>query len=79
MNISILLGKGEGMGYQFNEYITRCNWIRLQASPYNIDKLTFDLNLPFTLEIYINSRKVRQRSKVRSSNFLRPCVVNLPQ
>lgn len=51
MNISILLGKGEGMGYQFNEYITRCNWIRLQASPYNIDKLTFDLNLPFTVEI----------------------------
>lgn len=79
MNISILLGKGEGVGCQFNEYSTRCNWIRLQASPYNIDRLTFDLNLPFTLEIYINSRKVRQRSKVRSSNFLRPCVVTLTQ
>lgn len=79
MNISILLGKGEGVGCQLNEYSTRCNWIRLQASPYNIDKLTFDLNLPFTLEIYINSRKVRQRSKVRSSNFLRPCVITLTQ
>lgn len=79
MNISILLGKGVGVGYQLNEYSTGCNWISLQASPYNIDKLTFDLNFPFTIEIYIKSRKVRQRSKVKSSNFLRPCVVTLTQ
>ena len=51
---------------QFNS-----NYMKVQPLGHkNIDQLTFDLRLTFTL--YIPYKKVRRRSKVSSSEFYGP-------